>query len=193
MAPPALQARRRLWMQDRTADNISGLVVRPWTQALMIFARRSLATLSVSEPPLGLSGLSCAGLTCFHQQLRSAIPGGWYLLDLDRGCRVPGLRQAVTTSGPADRYSVPWARIAHAIRACFAASATAATFTCRRSSSRRAQAALVSVFFSTTRRYPRAPCTSSVRKYPSPRRVIWPSRSLPPLEYCRGVIPSEAA
>jgi len=150
--PPALQARLRWWIQDRTADNISGLSRRPSTRALMTFARRSLASFPVSGPPLGLSGSSCAGLTCFHQQLRSGNPGGSYLLNLDSELPASGLRQAATTSGPAGRYSVPWARIAQAMRACLAANATAATFTCRRSFNRRAQALLASVFLSTTRR-----------------------------------------
>ena len=41
--------------------------------------------MTVSEPPRGLSGSFCAGLTYFHQQLRSSNPGGSYLLDFDRG------------------------------------------------------------------------------------------------------------
>ena len=73
--PPAMQAHLGFWIQGRTADNISGLSMRPSTRALMTFARRSLATLSVSEPPLGLSGFSCAGLTCFHQPLRTGNSG----------------------------------------------------------------------------------------------------------------------
>jgi hypothetical protein len=36
-------------------------------------------------------------------------------------------------------------------------------------------------------------CSHPVRRYGSPRRVIWPNRVLPPLEYCRDISPSRAA
>src|SRR5205823_14809990 len=45
-----------------------------------------------------------------------AILAGSYLLDVDYGSAVPGLRQATAVCAPAARYSVPWARIAHTIR-----------------------------------------------------------------------------
>ncbi len=38
-----------------------------------------------------------------------------------------------------------------------------------------------------------APTTRSFRKYRSPILVIRPRRSLPPLEFCEGVSPSQAA
>ena len=36
---------------------------------------------SVLRPPFPVSGSPCAGLTCFHQPLRSSNPGGSYLLN----------------------------------------------------------------------------------------------------------------
>src|SRR5882757_2365745 len=39
----------------------------------------------------------------------------------------------------------------------------------------------------------RAPRTSRVRRYASPRLVMCPKRALPPVEYCRGTRPSQAA
>src|SRR5215213_8366389 len=38
-----------------------------------------------------------------------------------------------------------------------------------------------------------APAVSRLRMYLSPRLLVRPKRSLPPLEFCRGVIPSQAA
>jgi hypothetical protein len=51
-----LRCKRRIhfWTQDRTADNISGLSMRPPTRALMTFAGRSLISWSVSKPPFRL-------------------------------------------------------------------------------------------------------------------------------------------
>src|ERR1017187_3567286 len=97
--PPALQAASSLLDSGSDCTNISGLSMHPSTRALMTIARRSLVNLSVSGPPLPVSGSSCVGLTCFHQQLRSSNPGGSYLLDLGRRSPASGLRQAATTSG----------------------------------------------------------------------------------------------
>jgi hypothetical protein len=83
--PPALQAASSLLDSGSDCRQYIRPLMRPSTRALMTFARRGLITLTVSEPPRGLSGSFCAGLTYFHQQLRSSNPGGVYLLDLDHG------------------------------------------------------------------------------------------------------------
>jgi hypothetical protein len=83
--PPALQAASSLLDSGSDCRQYIRPLMRPSTRALMTFARRGLTTITVSEPPRGLSGSFCAGLTCFHQQLRSSNPGGFYLLDLDHG------------------------------------------------------------------------------------------------------------
>ena len=43
------------------------------------------------------------------------------------------------------------------------------------------------------RRTATAPAMSRLRMYLSPRLLVRPKRSLPPLEFCLGVIPSQAA
>lgn len=110
-------------------------LMRPSTRALMTFARTSLVGLSVLEPPCRPSGLSRGGPTCFLQLHALAILVSSTLLSNTARGRSWDLRlrQAAASAAPADRYSVPLVSIAQAMRACLAASATAATFTCRRS------------------------------------------------------------
>ena len=190
--PPALQARLRFCMQDRTADNISGLVVRPSTRALKTFARRRLATLAVSQPPSALSGWFHDGLTYFHQCLCAGNPGGcspfallsisgppppsggdgrrpsWAIFGV-MGQDRPGDPRVLGCN--CDRSDIHVPALSQASRPC-------------------ALGIGFSVYTSQVR-------TGSVYEQCSYVRVaclvICPRRFVPPLEYWRGVRPSEAA
>ena len=82
---------------------------------------------------------------------------------------------------------------AHTIRAFLAAIATAARLYPRRSLSSFAQALGRSSFVSIVAITARVPWINNVRRYLSPCLVILPSRGLPPVEYCLGTNPSQAA
>ena len=82
---------------------------------------------------------------------------------------------------------------AHAIRALLLASAIPATLLGRRASRPRTHAASLVVRLRVCRNTATAPATSRQRMYLSSRLLVRPNRSLPPLEFCRGVIPSHAA
>lgn len=62
-----------------------------------------------------------------------------------------------------------------------------------RSTSEQTQRLNESVLFSAPISTERAPCTRSVRRYESPAFVILPNFDFPPLLYCDGVNPSQAA
>jgi hypothetical protein len=93
----------------------------------------------------------------------------------------------------ARRYSWPRASIAQMMRACLAASATAAILFPRRCFSCSAQRLLASVRLPVSWSTLRVPWINSVRRYTFLRLLMWPRRVLPPLEYCWGTSPSHAA
>ncbi len=74
-----------------------------------------------------------------------------------------------------------------------AAMATTARQYPLRSTSEQTQRLNKSVLFSAPISTERAPCTRSVRRYESPAFVILPNFDFPPLLYCDGVNPSQAA
>jgi hypothetical protein len=79
------------------------------------------------------------------------------------------------------------------IRAVLLASATAATFNGFRAISRPSQLLVKPGFRRPQRMTDKAPVKSKRRMVRSPILVIRPSRSFPPLEFCRGTRPSQAA
>src|SRR3990167_8913819 len=72
------------------------------------------------------------------------------------------------------------------MRAFFAAMSTKALCIPRRAWSDSAQSDRRSVCLAAVLSTERAPCTSSMRRYASPRRLMWPRRDLPPEEFWRG-------
>src|SRR5882724_11894416 len=98
--------------------------------------------------------------------------------------------QAATT--PGSRYRSPLAMIAQAIRAILLASATAATLVGRRARSLMIHGRFVP-YRSAYRMTASAPTVSIERRYLLPCLVMPPSRSLPPLEFCLGTNPIQAA
>jgi hypothetical protein len=78
-------------------------------------------------------------------------------------------------------------------RAFLAAIATAARLYPRRSTSSRAQRLRRSFLSGNFAITAWVPWINNVRRYLSPRLVILPSWTLPPVEYCRGTRPSQAA
>src|SRR5215469_7877510 len=79
------------------------------------------------------------------------------------------------------------------MRAVLLASATAATLVGLRANTARTHSPSRVGRLRAWRRTATAPAISRLRIYLSPRLLVRPSRSLPPLEFCRGVIPSQAA
>src|SRR5690554_7104101 len=82
---------------------------------------------------------------------------------------------------------------AQIIRAFLAANATAALLYPRRSTNSFAQRLSWSSLLASLAITARVPWINNVRRYLSPRLVILPNRGLPPVEYCRGTRPSQAA
>lgn len=82
---------------------------------------------------------------------------------------------------------------AHAIRAILLAMATEATRAGFLASNATKRGSTVLGFCLAYRTSAVAPTTRSCRRYRSPILVMRPKRSLPPLELCRGVSPSQAA
>src|SRR5271157_2918917 len=79
------------------------------------------------------------------------------------------------------------------MRAVLLASATATTLAGLRARSARTHSASFVARLRACRRTATAPATSRQRMYLSPRLLVRPSRSLPPEEFWRGVMPSQAA
>ena len=168
--------------------------MRPSTRALMTFARRGLTRFTVSEPPFELSGSFCAGLTCFHQQLRSSNPGGFYLLDRDRW----GNQCVRPTSGRDDlRARGPIFCAMGEYRpgdACMLGGERDGGDVHVSALLQPSHPGALGIGFLVDDAQVRSRAVHQKgAQIPSPWRVICPSRSLPPLECCRGVIPSEAA
>src|SRR5215472_7480367 len=79
------------------------------------------------------------------------------------------------------------------MRAVLLASATAASLVGLRASSARTHSPSRVGRLRAWRSTATAPAVSRLQMYLSPRLLVRPKRSLPPLEFCRGVIPSQAA
>lgn len=79
------------------------------------------------------------------------------------------------------------------MRAFLAARATMARFMRRRSRTFRPQTLSLSCLSPRFVMTAIAPCTKSVLRYLSPRLLIRPNRGFPPVEYCLGTNPSQAA
>src|SRR5215813_14529857 len=90
-------------------------------------------------------------------------------------------------------YTPPRLSKAHTIRAFLFATATAVRFHPRRSSTPRIHRLRLSVFVLAQRRVARAPWSSSLRRYLSPRFLIPNKRVCPPVECCLGTKPHHAA
>src|SRR6266567_4937178 len=82
--------------------------------------------------------------------------------------------------------------MAQAIRAILLASAIAATFVGRRANSAVSQGRCLVPWSLAWRITARAPAVNRLRRYRSPRLLILPSFSLPPLEFCLGTSPIQA-
>src|SRR6476660_9064739 len=82
--------------------------------------------------------------------------------------------------------------MAQAMRAILLASAIAATLVGRRANSLVSQGRCLAPWIFAYRITASAPAVNRLRRYRSPRLVMLPSLSLPPLEFCFGTKPTQA-
>ncbi len=98
-----------------------------------------------------------------------------------------GLASAGSQAAAVAERKAVWRTItAHAVRAIFLANATATTILGRLASNRTSQGLILACLPVITAI---APFTSSFLKYASPRSLMPPSLTFPPLEFCPGVSP----
>src|SRR5210317_345786 len=136
-----------------------------------------------------MTGFQCAGLTCFVITVHTAfaIPGG-------APHNYPVKFLSITNSyARAGSYSVLYLRTAQPTLASLLATATAALFLPLLSLIRLIQRLKGSSRPTAWRTTVRAPWTRSLRRYRSPRLLIPNRRLLPPLLYCLGTNPRDAA